>query len=425
MKQARSISPAFCLRDTPFGPVAVLWSVYRNEPKICRVLLSHPENPAGDSVKKIFPDSELASSSTMNPVLDQIEAFLSGEDVRFSIDRLCLDLCSAFQRSVLLADYAIPRGLVSTYKLIAKHLANPKGARAVGTALANNPFPLIIPCHRVLRSDGGLGGFQYGLKMKRALLEMEGIAFRDEEHVVMQDFFYGDQSGKAERKEQRGKQSMDEMLNAQQQHWENTLSETEEMFGAEPSEPARVAAELFQKEGKKRILELGGGQGRDTLFFAGKGFSVDVLDYTEQSLTTIVKKARQSGLSDRVAAIRHDVRKPLPFRDETFDACYSHMLYCMALTTAELEQLSSEIHRVLRPDGLNLYTVRSTGDAHYGAGVSRGEDLYEVAGFIVHFFNREKIKQLAKGYDLIGIEAFEEGPLPRKLFRVTMRKRVK
>lgn len=216
---------------------------------------------------------------------------------------------------------------------------------------------------------------------------------------------------------------MEEMLNAQQQHWENTFSETEDMFGVGPSEPARFAAELFQKEGKGRILELGGGQGRDALFFAGRGFSVDVVDYTEQSVTTLTEKARQLGLSERVKAISHDVRKPLPFKDETFDACYSHMLYCMALTTAELERLSDEVRRVLRPGGLNLYTVRHTGDSHYGTGIFRGEDLYEVGGFIVHFFSREKVELLAKGYDLIGIDEFEEGPLPRKLFRVTMRKR--
>jgi len=216
---------------------------------------------------------------------------------------------------------------------------------------------------------------------------------------------------------------MNDTLNAQQQQWENTFSDHEDLFGEEPSEPVRIAVELFQKEGKKRILELGGGQGRDTLYFASRGFSVDVLDYSDQSVITIAEKARRSGLSDRVTAIRHDVREPLPFTDNTFDACYSHMLYCMALKTAQLERLCSEVHRVLRPGGLNVYTVRHTGDAHYGAGIPRGEDLYEVGGFIVHFFSRQKVEELAKGYDLVGIDEFEEGPLPRKLFRVTLRKK--
>ena len=194
------------------------------------------------------------------------------------------------------------------------------------------------------------------------------------------------------------------------------------MFGSDSSVPARIAAKLFQKERKKRILELGGGQGRDTLFFARNRFQVNVLDYSEKAVTTITEKAKKLGLSDLVLARQHDVRETLPFKDETFDACYSHMLYCMALTTSELEQLSREVLRVLRPAGLNVYTVRHTGDPHYGTGIHRGEDMYEIGGFIVHFFSREKIEHLAKGYEIISVDEFEEGDLPRKLFRVTLRK---
>lgn len=216
---------------------------------------------------------------------------------------------------------------------------------------------------------------------------------------------------------------MKETLNLQQGHWEKTFSQRPDMFGSDSSEPARIAAELFKKEGKKRILELGGGQGRDTLFFAGNAFHVDVLDYSEKAVTTITEKAQRLGLSDLVAARQYDAREPLPFDDGTFDACYSHMLYCMAIATSELEQLSREVRRVLRPAGLNVYTVRHTGDPHYGTGIHRGEDMYEVDGFIVHFFSRQKVEHLAEGYDLVGIDEFEEGSLPRKLFRVTMRKR--
>jgi len=215
---------------------------------------------------------------------------------------------------------------------------------------------------------------------------------------------------------------VNETLNTQQQYWEETFSQTTDMFGSDSSVPARIAAKLFQKERKKRILELGGGQGRDTLFFARNRFQVNVLDYSEKAVTTITEKAKKLGLSDLVLARQHDVRETLPFKDETFDACYSHMLYCMALTTSELEQLSREVLRVLRPAGLNVYTVRHTGDPHYGTGIHRGEDMYEIGGFIVHFFSREKIEHLAKGYEIISVDEFEEGDLPRKLFRVTLRK---
>ncbi len=93
----------------------------------------------------------------------------------------------------------------------------------------------------------------------------------------------------------------------------------------------------------------------------------------------------------------------------------------MALTTAELRFLSNEIRRVLRPGGLNIYTVRHTGDAHYRAGIYRREDMYEMGGFIVHFFSREKVELLAKGYEIVSTDEFEEGGLSRKLFRVTLR----
>jgi hypothetical protein len=98
------------------------------------------------------------------------------------------------------------------------------------------------------------------------------------------------------------------------------------------------------------------------------------------------------------------------------------MLFCMALKTAQLQFLSEEIRRVLKPGGISIYTVRHTGDVHYKAGIHHGEDMYEVGGFIVHFFSRAKVELLAEGYDIINIDKFEEGELPRKLFQVTLRK---
>lgn len=219
-----------------------------------------------------------------------------------------------------------------------------------------------------------------------------------------------------------GKDQAHEVLDAQNPHWEKTYTKNPEMFGDEPSEPARKAVEVFTEAGAKYLLELGGGQGRDTIYFAQNGLTVTTLDYAEEGVTAIAGKAEKFGFSQAIKALRHDVRNPLPFPDASFDVCYSHMLFCMALTTVELEFLSSEIRRVLKPGGLNIYTVRHTGDIHYGTGIHRGEDMYEVNGFIVHFFSREKVKHLAKGYEIIGIDEFEEGPLPRKLFRVTLKR---
>jgi len=212
------------------------------------------------------------------------------------------------------------------------------------------------------------------------------------------------------------------VLNKQSQHWEDTFSRKTDMFGIKPSFSAQAAAKKFKKEGKKKILELGGGQGRDTIFFAKNGFEVYVLDYCETGVKAINEKAEIMNLSDSITAKCHDLRKPLPFAEHNFDACYSHMLYCMAFTTSELEVLSDEIHRVLKPNGLNVYTARNTNDADYGTGVHCGEDIYKVGGFVVHFFSREKVEHLAKNFEIVDINEFEEGGLPRKLFLVTLKK---
>jgi SAM-dependent methyltransferase len=215
-----------------------------------------------------------------------------------------------------------------------------------------------------------------------------------------------------------------EVLDEQQPHWKNTFTQKPDMFGSEPSEPVRKAAELFKKEGKTKILELGAGQGRDTIYFAQNGFQVYALDYSQSGLDDITKKSQNAGLSNSIKVLRHDIRQTIPFEDGSFDGCYSHMLYCMALTTAELEFLSQEVRRVLKPKGINVYTVRHTQDAHYGTGIHRGEDMYEIGGFIVHFFSKEKVEHLADGYEIMSIDEFQEGGLPRKLFRVTLRKQV-
>ena len=147
-----------------------------------------------------------------------------------------------------------------------------------------------------------------------------------------------------------------------------------------------------------------------------------MLDYSQIAVDMVNGKAQASGLGELVTAIRHDVRAALPFADNRFDAAYSHMLYCMPITNAEVERLSQEIHRVLKPGGLNIFTVRHTGDPHFGTGIHRGEEMYEVGGFIVNFFDRAKVERVSQGYDLLNVGEFEEGGMPRKLFRVTLKK---
>jgi len=181
---------SFLIRSSPFGPVALLWSVYKGPPKIFRALLSTPNVSAKHQLIKLFPNSEAATCSEIDVIADTIETFFEGEDIRFSLEIVRMDLCSEFQQEVLRAEHGIPRGAVSTYQRIARHVGRPRGARAVGNALATNPFPIIIPCHRAIRTDLTIGGYQGGIKMKRTLLETEGIDFYETGHVKTKNFFY-------------------------------------------------------------------------------------------------------------------------------------------------------------------------------------------------------------------------------------------
>lgn len=207
----------------------------------------------------------------------------------------------------------------------------------------------------------------------------------------------------------------------QRAHWATTFAANPDMYGTAPSEPAVAAADLFLANQVGTVAELGAGQGRDTLSFARRGFHVTALDFAPDAVAAIAEKAAAAGLDDRVDARTHDVREAIPLPDAGVDACYSHMLLCMALTTDELERLAAELHRVVRPGGLVVYTVRTTDDAHYGSGIARGDDMFEHGGFIVHFFDQALIDRLASGFELIDVTEFAEGELPRRLARVTMR----
>jgi SAM-dependent methyltransferase len=213
------------------------------------------------------------------------------------------------------------------------------------------------------------------------------------------------------------------VLDQQSQYWEKNFLSKPEMFGLEPSEAAINTLKTLKEQNIKKIVELGAGLGRDTIFFAKNSINVEALDYSLAAIKTINKKALKHKLSNFISTKIFDVRKKIPFEDNSIEACFSHMLYCMALSTSELKYLNSEICRILKPGGINIYTVRHTDDGDFKKGIHRGENLYENDGFIVHFFSEEKVREITNGFDVINIEKFEEGMFPRKLFRVTLKKK--
>ena len=213
------------------------------------------------------------------------------------------------------------------------------------------------------------------------------------------------------------------ILNQQSQHWEKNFSNKPEMFGLTPSLSAKKALKLFQEKKINKIVEIGAGLGRDTIFFAKNLIHITALDYSSTGIKAINQKTNKENLSNYISTKLFDVRENLPFEDNSIEACYSHMLYCMALTTNDLEKLNNEILRILKPGGINIYTVRHTNDGDFQNGIHRGENLYENDGFIVHYFSEEKVNSLLNGFKNISLEKFEEGTFPRKLFFVVNEKK--
>lgn len=115
----------------------------------------------------------LRAPARLDPLARELEEYFAGRRRRFEAP-VDLALSSGFRLAVQRYLPRIAYGGTATYRDVAEQVGSPRAVRAVGTACATNPLPILLPCHRVLRSDGGLGGYLGGLDAKAALLELEG-----------------------------------------------------------------------------------------------------------------------------------------------------------------------------------------------------------------------------------------------------------
>jgi len=154
---------------------------YSEKKKI--IMIALPQKSLEDAVNEIskyYPNYQISNENTKTA--QNLSQMYHGENIDFDLELLELDLGessestikTSFERDVILEVAKIPYGSVKTYKEIAKSL-NSHAYRAVGTAIGKNPFPIIIPCHRVIRSDSKIGGFRGGTPMKVEILKNEGI----------------------------------------------------------------------------------------------------------------------------------------------------------------------------------------------------------------------------------------------------------
>ncbi|MFM9862031.1 MAG: methylated-DNA--[protein]-cysteine S-methyltransferase [Micropepsaceae bacterium] len=173
------MTQGFALLETAIGTCAVAWG-----PRgiIGASLPSKSAARSRDSMRKRFPDAvEGAPPAEVQTVIGDIVALLNGEKRDLKDASLDFDGVPEFHRRVYDLARDIPPGEVLTYGEVAKRLGDPAAARAVGQALGANPFPIIVPCHRVLATGGKTGGFSapLGLETKMKMLTIERAKLSD------------------------------------------------------------------------------------------------------------------------------------------------------------------------------------------------------------------------------------------------------
>jgi methylated-DNA-[protein]-cysteine S-methyltransferase len=162
---------AYAAYDSPAGPL-LLAATPRG-----LVTLAYIDDPAEEDrvleqlAARLSPRI-LASGRRLDEPRHELDEYFAGRRRRFDVP-LDWALTRGFGRRVLEATARIPFGSVSTYKAVAAEAGSPRGSRAAGNALGANPIPIIVPCHRVLHTTGGLGGYTGGLDRKRLLLGLE------------------------------------------------------------------------------------------------------------------------------------------------------------------------------------------------------------------------------------------------------------
>jgi methylated-DNA-[protein]-cysteine S-methyltransferase len=164
-------------RDVTFGIVALsegYVGLATTSRGLSRLTLPHTtEAEAFGALGLNVRDSPFRDDDAFAELAARLDRYYAGEPVVFDDITLDLSEVTLFRRRVLETVRAIPRGQVRSYGQVAAEVGRPTGARAVGGAMSSNPVCVVVPCHRVIASDGGLGGFGGRLGLKKQLLELE------------------------------------------------------------------------------------------------------------------------------------------------------------------------------------------------------------------------------------------------------------
>jgi methylated-DNA-[protein]-cysteine S-methyltransferase len=157
--------------DTHLGRLVLVQS----DTGICRIAFpEEDERRVLARVAESIGPRVVSSDAETAKARDLLEAYVEGAGTRLDLPVDLRLVHSAFQRDVLTALQEVGRGRVATYRDIATQIGRPKAVRATGTACGRNPVPILVPCHRVVPTTGGIGNYGGGVERKRALLELEG-----------------------------------------------------------------------------------------------------------------------------------------------------------------------------------------------------------------------------------------------------------
>jgi methylated-DNA-[protein]-cysteine S-methyltransferase len=167
---AGMLDVAYATTDSPLGPL-LLASTDQGLVRIAYLDFADRDEVLQSLADRVSPRM-LEAPRRLDEPRRELDDYFGGRRQGFDLP-LDRRLMSDFMRRVLSATATIPFGSVSTYGAIAREAGSPRGSRAAGNALGSNPMPIVIPCHRVLHADGGIGGYTGGLDRKRTLLELE------------------------------------------------------------------------------------------------------------------------------------------------------------------------------------------------------------------------------------------------------------
>jgi methylated-DNA-[protein]-cysteine S-methyltransferase len=167
---------SYTLIETGMGWMGILASVAG----LRQIILPQASSEAVLSAFDEHLKEATSDISSFGDLPQRLIGYFNGEAVAFP-DLLDLADATPFQCAVWQVVCSIPYGQTESYARIAQQIGKPRGARAIGQALARNPLPVVVPCHRVIGARGKIGGFSYGLEMKQRLLQMEAECFGNSE----------------------------------------------------------------------------------------------------------------------------------------------------------------------------------------------------------------------------------------------------